>query len=573
MAYSPRIRQKARSLYKESVSCEEIAKQLGINPDTIYRWRRKEGWDESSDEGRIEAIEAQIDRILAASRRKELTDKQVRTLNSLTRTRDRIKKELDKKLVGVKTKKQKRGKKIAIEKLHELAAEHLHFHGHQTAFHNDTSMRRIAKKARQTGFSYAVAYELLENSARDEQSIVASASERQARIIINYMHKLCELMGIKLEKGREKGSLCLPGGADQIAVPTSMRTAQGFSGHLYLDEFAWVLNGKEFFEAVQPSVSEVNGRITIFSTPYTESTHFEHMWKNMDHFSKHFVTIHDAVENGMHHDIDYLRKDVGDAFRYLYECEQWDDESSLFDPVALLECCQAESTLVEDLRDLEGDLYGGTDIGRTRDATVEAYVEADHSAGEKEMPMVTLRHLRELKRMALDAQQAELEDDINSVKHILIRMNIDRSGLGRQLAEYLAAKFPGLVMDRDFTMQYKSDLALNMRELIAKRRYRMPHDPPLIAQFLSIKKVARATGFSYDAKRDATGHADSFWSIALAADGLASGPGEADDDFRTGDGRRHTKTGRSEYRKGRDDFDFGDDDDDDDDDINERCAW
>lgn len=69
-----------------------------------------------------------------------------------------------------------------------------------------------------------------------------------------------------------------------------------------------------------------------------------------------------------------------------------------------------------------------------------------------------------------------------------------------------------------FAPAVKERLAKNLRIMFEERRIRIPNDPSLISQILSIKRSAnRSNTFSYNAESDEH-HGDKFWALALAAD-------------------------------------------------------
>lgn len=116
-----------------------------------------------------------------------------------------------------------------------------------------------------------------------------------------------------------------------------------------------------------------------------------------------------------------------------------------------------------------------------------------------------------------DAQKAailELDDrmDVESWK-------VDKTGIGMQLAEELAATSPERFEGMWFNAQRKQSMALNMLKLFEDRRLVIPNDPDVLAQLHAVQKISTGKTIKYDADRTKDGHGDLFWAVAMAADG------------------------------------------------------
>jgi phage FluMu gp28-like protein len=99
----------------------------------------------------------------------------------------------------------------------------------------------------------------------------------------------------------------------------------------------------------------------------------------------------------------------------------------------------------------------------------------------------------------------------------VVRLSIDRSGLGMHLAENLAVDFPQVVPET-FTNESKERWVTGLKILFQKRDIVLPRSRELIGQVHSIKRRVLPSGkVSFDAERTTRGgHADRFWAIALA---------------------------------------------------------
>ena len=96
-----------------------------------------------------------------------------------------------------------------------------------------------------------------------------------------------------------------------IGLPANPRTARGFTGDLFLDEFAVHQHDKEIWRAAFPIVSRDNGELDICSTPMGRQNMFYRLQQN-DIFQHTTLTIHDAIAGGCPQDAEELHKGVDD---------------------------------------------------------------------------------------------------------------------------------------------------------------------------------------------------------------------------------------------------------------------
>ena len=84
------------------------------------------------------------------------------------------------------------------------------------------------------------------------------------------------------------------------------------------------------------------------------------------------------------------------------------------------------------------------------------------------------------------------------------------------LAENLTRDFPQVVGE-NFTSDSKERWAADFKILLQRRDVTLPRDRELVGQIHAIKRRVLPSGkVSFDAERNARGHADKFWAVALA---------------------------------------------------------
>lgn len=518
MAYSENVKKEAKRLYLSGYSCNETANKMNINPDTIFRWRTRYKWDEETTDDSVAGIKKQIASITASE--EDITDAQARKLDKLSKAHERMERAI------VREGKDARGRKRKKEMPDALRAEVIGdikaraydtLYQYQRDWINDESRFRLLLKSRQTGFSYLTGFEVMMGAlTRDENQIVVSASQDQSDIVRRYCTLWCDKYEVEyLEDGN---SLIMPGGKRCIFLPCNPRTVQGYTGDLYLDEFAWHMKNRLMWSTVIPIATQGKKRISVISTPYTETDMFGELITNpdkYDRFSRHKVTIHDAIKAGLPVDIDDILSLLDEvSFAQAYECKFFSDSLSLLSPDEVKNAFDEEC-----LGFVSGWVNGGVDIGRYKDLTALILAESYTETGEKEKT-VAVRKMDTLNNMTFDAQKSFMASVIESWK--IKRLNIDATGIGANIAEDMRKMYPGKVIPTVFTREKKEAWALGVKKLFETGRIKIPNNRDLVLQLHSIKRKPTERGFTYDADRnEQIKHADLFWALALAVSDFA----------------------------------------------------
>ena len=157
----------------------------------------------------------------------------------------------------------------------------------------------------------------------------------------------------------------------------------------------------------------------------------------------------------------------------------------------------------------DGILYLGYDIAKKRDAT-SIFVMGLLPNGKK----------RVYGYEELRAKEFEYQIDCihRLMKSLPIkRMCLDSTGMGAPIAEALKKKYSERVEGIDFTAASKEEMAMSVKIGLQKKEFILPNIKDFHNQIHSIRRIPTTGGhFRYDADRDENGHADSFWSFALA---------------------------------------------------------
>jgi len=507
MAWDSRIRDRALDLMSRGWPLVDIGEKLDVPVPTLKYWKHK--YPELSEAARTESTIENLQDQLQELSRKEQSMATAHKVAMISKSIERLKK-LD-AAQEAKAKSRPRPR-VAIghevKKIREKTPELLGFYPFQKKFFMSDAQFRVWLKGRQLGASRTAGADALLAARAGTPQLFLSASEEQSIILTRYVKQHAEKLGIAVEGGDKE--LRVEGGANIKAMAHNWRTVQGFTGDIWMDEFAWYSNPKRMWSVFVPSIGAIKGRLTIMSTPFEAAGLFHDIFYNEEKyfmFERFQTTIHDAIADGMPFDLEVMRALFDDdTWALMYECQFADDENAFY-PIGLIKgCVNYKHTLY--YPDREKALYAGYDIGRTRDLSVLAALD---SVDDK----LRLAMLDVLRKAPFDEQEHTVNNFMKMFPNAALR--IDKTGLGMQLAENAVKKFSGRAFGIHFTAATKEAMALNFRRMLERKILVLPNDPVLIADIHAIKRRAGQKSFLYDADRNEHGHADRFWALALAA--------------------------------------------------------
>ncbi len=406
---------------------------------------------------------------------------------------------------------------------------------------------RLCRWSRQTGKSFSKTLRrILRGARRNRNQIFLSAGERQSKELIAKAKQHLQAMEILFEYEEnvfkdtdiKQMEIILPsafGGIRIIGLPANPDTARGFTGDLFLDEFAIHKKSREIWAAAYPSVMRKGGEVDVASTPKGKRGMFYDLDMNPT-FESDVLTIYDAVEQGLEVDLEALKAGAVDSelWRQEFLCE-YIDEASAFLPYELIAACMDDKLPrqldVEALAQISNDVYVGIDIGRKHDLTA---LWAFEQVGSQ---LISLG-LIELRSTPFRLQFEIISHVLN--QRCVRRCAIDNTGLGMQLAEQLVERFGDYRVEAvTFTGRVKENIAGKMRVKFEDRNIRIPAFPELREDLHSVEKsVTLAGNVRLQAAREGGSHADRFWAGALAV--YAGSDGQAGPiSFTPGDRRNH----------------------------------
>ena len=415
--------------------------------------------------------------------------------------------------------------------------------------------------SRQTGKSFTKSLRrILRGLKRGRTQIFLSAGERQSRELMQKARQHCQALKIATDYydtsffrdlGVKQLELRLPGGVRIIGLPANPQTARGFTGDVFLDEFAMHAFDREIWAAMFPSLLRGDGELDVASTPKGQQNVFYQLRGN-EMFSTSVVTLPDAIRQGLEADAEQIRRAMGDDTLYRQEflCEFLDESTAFLTYEQIAACADPTLTVHDDAGPLATEtreMFVGVDVGRVRDLTVfwvlarEPSVLAEPQAlacaGPRRHGKAPLRQpsaqgdalstvaLLELANVPF-RRQFDLLSEILDLRKVR-RCCIDAGGIGMQLAEQAVERFGEHRVEAvTFTSALKSQIAMGLRIAVEGRRIRIPNDDRIRNDWHSLQRQMTASGHvRLAAKRLAGSHADRFWAAALAVHAAETGGG------------------------------------------------
>lgn len=403
-------------------------------------------------------------------------------------------------------------------------------HPYQRAWVDDTSRLKIGMFARQTGKTFSTTLEIAEDVLESEAMlrrtrwVILSRGERQAKeameeglkLHLRAMNAAYDALDYDypLADGTRIRAMDVitPGGSVVTALPANPDTARGFSANVFLDEFAFHKDSRKIWSALFPVISKPGLRLRVVSTPNGKGNKFYELMTSEKNkaWSRHVVTIHQAVASGLDRDIDFLREGCGDEDLWAQEYElQWLDDAHAWLPYDLIHAAEDDLAGHPELY-AGGPCAVGVDVAARRDLFVIWVLEI---VGD-------VLWTREIitRKGASFAEQDALLDSVYA-RYRVIGSAHDQTGMGEKPVEdakrrHGSSRVTGIL----FTAANKQLLATEFRQAFEDRRIRIPlGNNALRADLHKVKRMVGPTGIiRFVADADAEGHADRFWAGALA---------------------------------------------------------
>lgn len=402
---------------------------------------------------------------------------------------------------------------------------------YQKKFIADKSRRIIVLKSRRIGLSESAAIKSVlkcQHVAGHDVHLV-SRSFREAKELLRTAGKWARIyykLG-KIPRPRITATkIHFSNGSRVIALPSKAVRSRG--GTVILDETADIQHAREVYDAVAPAVeADPDGQLILISTPLGKTGLFYEIWTDdkgdYGDWSKHFVDVHDAVEQGAHWlpDPEHLREQYPESvWRQEFCGEFLGDDDQFFSYALLRESIYGRpntSALKNKTRHL------AIDIGATKDASVACVVEcAENDDGEKQRCLKDFYFIKppgtEIK---LHDQREKINSYIKNLNYPIDKIVVDGAGIGLQLAGELEDQYGSssvITWDSGTWRKKPSEFVPLLKKDMEEEIFKIPGDIKVRDAFAAIKRKEYANRKAkYVAKRNSEhGHADLFFATLMA---------------------------------------------------------
>ncbi|MFZ6640808.1 terminase ATPase subunit family protein [Undibacterium sp. TC4M20W] len=558
------LKKHAQALYWQGWRISSIARHLEIARTTVQSWCDREKWDETPFIEKIEAsLETRLVQLIAKEVKTGGDFKEIDLLMRQAVQTARVRRyeapggnevDLNPKLANRNAgpKKKPTRNDYSDEQRDQLleAFRDSLFDYQKVWLRNGHERTRVILKSRQIGATWYFAREALADAIETGRNqIFLSASKAQAHVFKQYIIQFAkEAAGIELAGD----PIVLPNGAHLYFLGTNARTAQGYHGNFYFDEFFWTHKFQELNKVASGMALHKQWRKTYFSTP-SSITHEAYPFWTGELFNKRrpkkdqvnidvshkrlasgftgedkmwrqIVTILDAQAGGCDlFDIDELRtyEYSPDQFENLLMCQFIDDTASVF-PLQELQKCMVDAWVDwTDFKPFTTRPYGdnpvwiGYDPAFTGDSAGLVILAPPRTPGGK------FRVLERMQFRGMDfAAQAE-QIRQSTIRYHVAFIGIDATGMGEGVHQLVKNFYPN-VTKINYDPAVKSRMVIKARDVISKGRLEFDAGATDLAQaFMTIKKTLTASGqhVTYVADRsEETGHADLAWACMHALD-------------------------------------------------------
>jgi hypothetical protein len=314
------------------------------------------------------------------------------------------------------------------------------------------------------------------------------------------------------------------------AFPNNPETIRGPTLHVvYADEFNFVANDQELYDAILYTLGTTNGKFVCSSTPWHSDSIFFKIFNHRD-FSD-FKTLHIPVERATEPNgplkpgiIQKIKTQMGDdpsRWRREMEAEWAEDDDVWLSQSLIASCIGTEKACGSQLQlfgcdeNHKGEFFAGLDLAQAKDYSVLAVIE--HLNGK-----LYLRHLKIFGQPTLYASV------LGYIKALQ-----DRWGGFEKIRVDTTREGPSIIADMEnagidnvegvcFSVPRKSEMASLLKQRMANHQFYFPllcWERPYCGEICSELCIERyllrkdaALGFFHPMGT----HDDVFWSIALA---------------------------------------------------------
>lgn len=432
----------------------------------------------------------------------------------------------------------------------------------------DESTFKLAEKSRRVGYTFASSYRMFKKCMKRKNFTqwVSSRDIITAReLITDYVAKWCEranivatgmygddIQVIDTEKDITAYVCTFPNGSRIVSLSSNPAAFAGKGGDVFLDEVDLHLDGGTLIDMATPCIMWGNQleAVSAYRVNGTKETPWAKMIAaakadNQQGASLHRVTIDDAIAQGLVEKINSVSGSTltREAFRAKmrslsrtlaawesqYLCIVQDAGGKLIPTHKITPCELDPITLALMLAKYSNaPRFGGYDVAR------KVHASAWHEYAEIGTGLY-LADRRTWHNTSFDDQEAWISarmTDANAPR--IARMAIDSTGIGMQMAERMAKKFPGRVDEVNLESNRRTELCVMLADRVENQRIFFPTNDQLRADLTGPTKASAKNGAlriivpAFDSINIQTGeketsHCDEFIAAVLAVSAADAG--------------------------------------------------
>lgn len=416
---------------------------------------------------------------------------------------------------------------------------------YQRVWANDQSRFKIGCFARQTGKDFSSAAEIAEDMIKYMACkwMIVAPAERQSLESLDKVRMWIKAYAvvfteevIDLDNTDFKATcIVLENGSRCFAVPGKPDTVRGYSANVLFTEFTFFENPDETWKAIAPTITNpLSGgikKVRIISTPNGKSGKGKRFWEFLrDNYfepkegrktvwSCHFVTLKEAISQGLPVDYDELAEAINDPIVVAQEmdlvfldgCFQLLPYDLIMQSESHLARGAASGTYWEETKDKH---YMGIDFGRVSDPTVAW--SAIKVAG-----LAITKEVLVLRAMSTPDQVDIMRPRIRKARLVCVDYTGPGVGFGDLLVKEFGIWDPpnhhfGKIKLCTFTTGLKREIFPKLRTAMESRNFFIPQgDDALRDDLASMQQLILNGNYTYEAPHTKDGHSDRCTSAAL----------------------------------------------------------
>ncbi|MCW4025316.1 MAG: terminase family protein [Candidatus Bathyarchaeota archaeon] len=383
-----------------------------------------------------------------------------------------------------------------------------------------SSQFTAARWARQTGKSHTISALLLHYALSNPNSNIGivGPSWRQTKLIIKHINNFLQKLPKTAYKKPQRTSVTLTNGSSIEAYPNNPETIRGPKLHIvYADEFNFIPNDEELYDAMLFTLGTTNGKFVCTSTPWRTDSIFYKIFHNQAYadYAKSHITWQEALEpNGplKQQILTRIKRQLeGDPCRWQREMQaDWaENQNSWLTQAQITPCINHQLEYVGFDTKAKGNFYAGIDLGKHQDPSVMAIVKV-------EQQKISLIHMR---RFPLETPYASVIGYVKTISdrwQYIHKILVDSSGVGDYITEDMTNTGLNNIEGVTFTVQSKQEMAQHLKQAVTEKRLLIPYDSSLIAE-LNLETYELSKDGRLLLSHPQGPHDDRFWALALAA--------------------------------------------------------